>query len=314
MGMKGIVFKSTGSYYNVKDAEGTVWNCRIRGKLRIDKTIKSTNPIAVGDEVEFNIEENDNEENLGVIQKVSPRHNYIIRVSPHNKHHKHIVASNLDQAVIMATIVDPVTSFGFIDRFLITAELYHIPAILVINKADLITTEEQQFDLERKIEVYTTAGYPVIVTSTVTGEGIEALKLVLKDKRTLVSGHSGVGKSTLVNALDENLDVRVGEVSEWSGKGQHTTTFAEMHELVFGGFLIDTPGIKEFGLFEVKKEELGHYFPEIRKLMHDCRFNNCIHVNEPDCAVKDNIDTEALTPERYYSYLTIMDTIALPEY
>lgn len=304
---KGIVYKSTGSFYNVIDEVGQLWICRIKGKLRIDKRIKSTNPIAVGDQVDF--EEELGEDFKGVIKTIAPRDNYIVRVSPHNKNQKHIIAANLDQAVLIATLIDPKTSLGFIDRFLLTAELYHIPALIVFNKYDLVKGNVYEEELAYLSQIYGAAGYDCLATSTVTGEGVEELKARLKDKTSLFSGHSGVGKSTLVNAIDQAIDARVGEISDWSGKGQHTTTFAEMFELPFGGRLIDTPGIKEFGLIDVLKTEIKGYFPEMRALQSECKFNNCMHINEPECAVKEAIGTDAMSEDRYVSYLSILETL-----
>lgn len=310
--LTGCVYKSTGSYYNVRDEQGAWWICRIRGKLRIDKDIRSTNPIAVGDFVRFEVE--DLEEKKGVIVDIAQRENYIVRVSPHNKNQKHIIASNLDQAVLIATLTEPKTSLGFIDRFLLTAELYHIPAVVVFNKYDLIRESAWEEELAHVRGLYERAGYTTLVTSTVSSEGLDAFRELLKDKKSLLSGHSGVGKSTLINALDPRIQARTGEVSDWTGKGQHTTTFAEMFDMAFGGSIIDTPGIKEFGLIDVLKQEVKEYFPEMRLLQQDCRFNDCQHINEPGCAVKEAIGTEALSEERYISYLGIVDTIREQEY
>ncbi len=305
--LTGCVYKSTGSYYNVRDEQGAWWICRIRGKLRIDKDIRSTNPIAVGDFVRFEAE--DPEEKKGVIVDITQRDNYIVRVSPHNKNQKHIIASNLDQAVLIATLTEPKTSLGFIDRFLLTAELYHIPAVVVFNKYDLIRGSAWEEELAYVKTLYERAGYTTLGTSTVSPEGLDELKELLKDKKSLLSGHSGVGKSTLINALDPRIQARTGEVSDWTGKGQHTTTFAEMFDMDFGGSIIDTPGIKEFGLIDVLKQEVKEYFPEMRLLQQGCRFNDCQHINEPGCAVKEAVGTDALSEERYISYLGIVDTI-----
>lgn len=305
--MEGLVYKSTGSWYTVKDEQGVTWQARIKGKLRIDEEISSTNPIAVGDTVIF--EADDEQVKTGIISKIKPRENYIIRVSPHNKNQKHIIASNLDMALVVATIASPRTSMGFIDRFLITAEAYHIPAVIVLNKVDLLIKDKHTNMLEEYTEVYTQAGYKVYHIIALQQDTVQPLIEDLKDKTTLFSGHSGVGKSTLINQLIPNIGLRTQEVSDWSGKGQHTTTFAEMFDLPDGGRIIDTPGVKEFGLMNFEKEELAHYFPEMRRVMNDCKFNNCLHINEPECAVKDALSDGRISVDRYASYLTIMDTI-----
>lgn len=303
--MKALVYKSTGSWYVVKANDGRVFNARIKGVLKIDG-ITSTNPIAVGDEVEIEIE---NEfENTATILEILPRRNYVARVSPHNKHQHHIVASNLDQSILFATLKDPKTSQGFIDRFLVACEMYHVPAIIVFNKADIYKKKEtEKFELLKSI--YENIGYKVVLASVIRHEGVEEVKELLKDKTTLLSGHSGVGKSTLINNIFPELDLKILEVSGWSGKGMHSTTFAEMFDLPFGGKIIDTPGIRELGLVDLKKQELSGYFPEMRKLVNDCQFNNCKHFNEPGCAVKAAVNAGSISEERYISYLTIMETM-----
>ena len=304
--LTGLVYKSTGSWYLVQDERGRFWNARIKGKMKIDEEISSTNPIAVGDKVSFEIEEDT--ANTAIIKEILDRHNYIIRVSPHNKNQKHIVAANLDLALVIATIAEPRTSQGFIDRFLITAEAYHIPVLIAINKIDLLK-EKHKEQLEHWQSMYAKAGYEVYPIVALQHDSILKLEGKLKDKTTLFSGHSGVGKSTLINQLIPNLDLRTHEVSGWSGKGQHTTTFAEMFDLPIGGKIIDTPGVKEFGLMDFKREELGHYFPEMRAVMEYCRFNNCLHLNEPGCAVKEAVANKKIDEERYISYLSILETI-----
>ena len=307
--MKATVYRSTGSWYILKNAEGDFVNARLKGKLKIEG-ITSTNPIAVGDVVE--IDDEAIEGNL-VISKIYDRRNYINRVSPHNKNLHHIVAANLDQSLLFATLKDPKTSFGFIDRFLITSEAYRVPAIIVFNKADLFKEKElQKFELAKKN--YEAIGYKIMLMSIEKNTGTEAVKDLLKDKITLLSGHSGVGKSTFINYVFPDLSLKTLAVSDWSGKGMHTTTFAEMFDLPFGGSIIDTPGIREMGLVDVPKNELAQYYPEMRAVMNDCKFNNCQHFNEPGCAVKAAINEGVISEERYLSYLAIKDTIEEKSY
>lgn len=310
--MQALVYKSTGSWYTVKTTTGEFVQARIKGKFKIDG-ITSTNPIAVGDLVEIEREKDQTVEHSYTITEITQRRNYINRQSPHKKHQHHIVAANLDQTMLFATIKEPRTSQGFIDRFLITSEAYHIPSIIVFNKSDLYRQKEMKVFDEWKA-MYERAGYNVFLISMETGEGVEEVKAILKDKITLISGHSGVGKSTFVNAVFPNLDLRTEEVSGWSGKGMHTTTFAEMYDLPFGGSIIDTPGVKEFGLVDIPKQELSHYFPEMRVLINNCQFNNCLHLEEPGCAVKDAVANEMLHPLRYISYAGILATIDEKKY
>ncbi len=304
--MRGLVYKSTGSWYSVKDEQGHFWDTRIKGKLKIDDEISSTNPIAVGDTVEFDAE--DKLVQTGIIKGVADRHNYIVRVSPHNKNQKHIIAANIDLALLIASVADPRTSTGFIDRFLITAEAYHIPVVLVVNKTDLLKTKHKGI-LDRWKEIYGMAGYDVYPVTATDKGSLAELELRLKDKTTLFSGHSGVGKSTLINQIVPDIDLKTKEVSGWSGKGQHTTTFAEMFDMPGGGRIIDTPGVKEFGLIDVTREELSHYFPEMRASLKDCRFNNCLHINEPGCAIKQQVADGRIAEERYVSYVAILESI-----
>jgi len=304
--LKGQVYKSTGSWYIVRDEDGQFWNARIKGKLKIDEDISSSNPIAVGDHVIFDAESAEGK--IGIIRTVVDRDNYIVRVSPQNRHQKHIVAANIDAALVIATIANPRTSTGFVDRFLITAEAYHIPAIIVINKTDLLN-EKQKHKLDEWKRLYESIGYEVYAISALDEDSLAEIKMRLKGITTLFSGHSGVGKSTLINQLLPGKDLKTHEISEWSGKGQHTTTFAEMFDMPDGGRIIDTPGVKEFGLIDFEREELAQYFPEMRKLMSECRFNNCVHTNEPGCAVKEAVMNGALSSERYANYITILDTI-----
>ena len=298
--MKGVVLKSTGSWYQVRSFEsGELFNCRIKGKFRV-AGIKSTNPIAVGDVVHFHLE--DHQEGQGIISAIQDRKNYIVRKSVNLSKQVHIIASNMDQALLVTTLAQPMTSTGFMDRFLSTAEAYSIPTTIVFNKIDLYE-EEEMMELEYREAVYSAIGYKVLKTSAMQGIGLEKLKEELKDKTTLLSGHSGVGKSTLVNAVEPNLDLRTGTVSLSHRKGQHTTTFAEMHPLRMGGDVIDTPGIKGFGMVNMKKEEISHFFPEIFALSEQCRFHNCMHLNEPECAVKSALEENKIAPTRYESYL-----------
>ncbi|MCA6440856.1 MAG: ribosome small subunit-dependent GTPase A [Sediminibacterium sp.] len=303
--MKAIVYKSTGSWYVVKTADGQFHNARVKGIFKIDG-ITSTNPIAVGDEVNISFE--NTEEASAVIEEISDRHNYVARVSPHNKRQHHIIASNIDQSLLFVTLKSPKTSLGFIDRFLIACESFHIPATIVFNKADIYREKEIQ-QYERYREIYTDIGYDVLLTSVEKGEGLEDVRKKLVGKKSLLGGHSGVGKSTLINALFPDYALRTQEVSSWSGKGMHTTTFAEMFDIDENSKVIDTPGIRELGITAVSKQELSHYFPEMRKVLNDCQFNNCMHYNEPGCAVKQAVGTGVISEERYVSYLTIKDTI-----
>lgn len=303
--MKATVYKSTGSWYVVKTEQGQWFNARIRGVLKMDD-ITSTNPVAVGDIVEMEVKEE--EAGTAIINSIADRRNYINRQSPKSKYQHHIVAANLDQSVLVATLREPRTSQGFIDRFLVASEMYHVPAVIVFNKWDLYREKEKQ-QFEEWAAMYGDAGYPVIVCSTVTGEGVDELKQKLAGKISLFSGHSGVGKSTLLNAILPELKLRTQDVSGWSGKGMHTTTFAEMFDLPGGGSLIDTPGVREFGLVNVTKQELSHYFPEMRDRLIDCQFNNCQHLNEPGCAIKQAVEDGEITPERYESYLSLLLTI-----
>lgn len=308
--MQALVYKSTGSWYTVKGSDGKFVQARIKGKFKIDD-ITSTNPISVGDTVEL---EMDNEvEQTYIITTIHERRNYINRQSPHRRHQHHIVAANLDQSLLFATLREPRTSQGFIDRFLIASEAYHIPSILVFNKADVYRRKEQEQFASLK-KMYEEVGYPVLLISMETGDGVGELEALLKDKTTLLSGHSGVGKSTFINHLMPHLELRTEEVSGWSGKGMHTTTFAEMYDLPGGGRIIDTPGVKEFGLVDITRQELSHYFPEMRVLIGDCQFNNCLHMNEPGCAVKEAVAKEKVHIDRYISYCTILESIEERKY
>ena len=306
MHLKGIVYKSTGSWYSVKDEQGNFWDARIKGKFKIDVEISSTNPIAVGDKVVMEVE--DEKVKTAIINEVCNRDNYMVRVSPHNKNQKHIIAANIDLALMIVTIADPRTSTGFIDRFLITAEAYHIKAVIVVNKTDLLKPKHEMI-LEQWKDIYSGAGYELYPVAAMQPDTLTTLKERIKDRTTLFSGHSGVGKSTLINKLLPGMDLRTHVVSGWSGKGQHTTTFAEMFDLPEGGRIIDTPGVKEFGLIDFQKEELSHYFPEMKPLINDCKFNNCMHTNDPACAVKRAVADGRISEDRYISYLNILESI-----
>lgn len=308
--MKVKVYKSTGSWYTLKDETGKFWNGRIKGVLKLDD-ITSTNPVAVGDWVEAE-PENENDK-TAVISEILHRHNYINRQSPRHKHQHHIVAANLDQSMLIATLKEPRTSQGFIDRFLVASEMYHVPALIVFNKSDLYKSKELEKYKAWK-EMYETIGYKVLLVSAEKKEGIENLTILLKDKVTLVSGHSGVGKSSLLNVIFPNMNLKTGDISGWSGKGQHTTTFAEMFDLPGGGQIIDTPGMREFGLVDIEKQEVSHYFPEMRERLNDCQFNNCLHINEPGCAIKEAVVNGDIHEDRYVSYVSILDSIEEKKY
>ena len=280
--------------------EGEKYNCRIKGIFRT-KGIRTTNPLAVGDVVDF---EPEPEQETGVISHLHPRKNYIIRKSVNLSKQGHILAANLDQALLIVTLASPRTSLGFIDRFLVTAEAYDIPAMLVFNKLDLFSGEGLEILADYKA-IYEQIGYPCFEVSATEGTNIQQVQDLLKDKVTLLSGHSGVGKSSLINALLPDLSLRTSHLSEWSDKGTHTTTFAEMFELPQGGFIIDTPGIRELGIIDIEQHELGRFFPEMRTRMQDCRFNNCRHINEPGCAVLEALEEGEIELSRYESYLSI---------
>lgn len=308
--MKARIYKSTGSWYLAKGLDGKFYQARARGIFKIDG-ITSTNPIAVGDEVELVIE--DVQEESAVIDHIYDRTNYVARVSPHNKHQHHIIASNLDQSILLATLVSPKTSLGFIDRFLVSSASFHIPAILVFNKSDLYRKKEMD-QLNRYREIYEAVGYEVLLISVLNNTGLDTIRERIQHKTTLLSGHSGVGKSSFINMLFPDFELPTSEVSEWSGKGLHTTTFAEMFDLPGGGSIIDTPGLREFGLVDISRQELSHYFPEMLQQFHHCRFNNCMHINEADCGVKAGLAFGTVSEERYLSYRAILDTIPDKQY
>ena len=299
----GLILRSTGSWYDIRNEDGHLYKGRLKGKFKI-MGLKVTNPIAVGDRVQFEVE--DIAENTAVITNIEPRTNYIIRQSVHKTAHGHILAANIDQAVMLATLAMPRTSMGFIDRFLVTAEAFRISTTIVFNKTDILHEEGLAFQQEI-IDLYEKIGYNCLVTSATRGDGVEAFRELLAHKTTLLSGHSGVGKSSLVNAIAPTLNLRTNEVSTFANKGVHTTTFAEMFELAPDTYIIDTPGIKELGLVEMAKEEISHYFPEMRARLNQCRFNNCLHVNEPGCAVKAAVAEGDIAESRFMSYLSMLD-------
>ena len=301
--MTGTVYKSTGSWYWVK-AENTLYKCRIKGKFRI-KGIKSTNPIAVGDKVDFSLETNNNEE-TGVINNIHERENYIVRKSVNLSKQTHIIAANIDQVFLLITIDNPPTFTTFIDRFLVTAEAYSIKTILVFNKIDAYEIEQKAEILYLK-DIYEAIGYECIEVSATENINVAKIKELMTGKVSMFSGHSGVGKTTLLNTIEPDLNLKTKEISEQHKQGQHTTTFAEMFDLSFDAQIIDTPGIKGFGVVDMEKDELGDYFPEFFALKQDCKFNNCIHVNEPHCAVKDALENEEISWSRYKSYLQILE-------
>ncbi len=302
--MKGIVYKSTGSWYIVKAEDGLFYECRIKGRFRL-KGIKSTNPIAVGDHVAFELETN-NDKVTGVIHEIEERKNYIIRKSVNLSKQVHIIASNIDQVFLIVTINNPVTTTSFIDRFLVSAEAYGIKTILVFNKID--TFDEETLDEQLYLQyIYSNIGYECLRVSASEGKGIEAIKEKMIGKVSMFSGHSGVGKSTLVNAIEPVLNLKTAQISEQHQQGQHTTTFAEMFDLSFNAQIIDTPGIRGFGVVDIEPSELGNYFPEFFELKEHCRFHNCMHKEEPQCAVKDALDKDEVAWSRYNSYIQILE-------
>lgn len=301
--MTGTVYKSTGSWYYVKSGNGDFYECRIKGKFRI-KGIKSTNPIAVGDRVHFEVE-TIGDDTIGIIHRIEDRKNYIIRKSVNLSKQTHIIAANLDQVFLLVTYNNPPTYPVFIDRFLVTAEAYQIPAVLLFNKIDTYTPEELD-EVKFLAAVYRKIGYTCIGISALTGKNIDTVKEMMKGKTSMFSGHSGVGKSTLVNSIETNLDIRTEKISEQHMQGQHTTTFAEMYDLSFDARIIDTPGIKGFGIVDMEAAEIGDYFPEFFERKQHCKFNNCIHVDEPKCAVKEALEAGKIAWSRYQSYLQMI--------
>lgn len=299
--MKGLVLKSTGSWYTVLTDDGQHIECRIKGKFRM-KDLKTTNPVAVGDKVEVEWEA---ETGRGLITELYERENYIIRKSINLSKQTQIIAANIDQALLIVTLAEPRTSFGFIDRFLVTAEAYHIPTVLVFNKIDIYSEEDLSF-LGEVQEMYERIGYKGIRVSALHNEHIDDIRNIIGGRISLLSGHSGVGKSTLINHLVPGLNLRTSEISDSSSKGVHTTTFAEMHPLPDGGYIIDSPGIRELGVVKIPDEQLSHYFPEMKSRLAGCRFHNCKHLNEPGCAIKEALDQGEIAIPRYESYLSIL--------
>ncbi|MBT8325791.1 MAG: ribosome small subunit-dependent GTPase A [Winogradskyella sp.] len=302
--MTGTVYKSTGSWYTVKTANGKIYECRIKGKFRL-KGIKSTNPIAVGDIVKFEVETN-NDLETGVINRIEERKNYIVRKSVNLSKQTHIIASNIDQVFLLITINNPMTLPAFIDRFLVTAEAYSIKTILLFNKMD-VYDDESMLEAKYMASIYRKIGYECIGISAKTGKNIEKVKELMKAKVSMFAGHSGVGKSTLINTIEPTLNLKTKEISTQHMQGQHTTTFAEMFDLSFDAKIIDTPGIKGFGVVDMDKEEVGDYFPEFFELKKDCKFNNCLHIKEPKCAVKKALENDEVSYSRYRSYLQILE-------
>ena len=299
--LRGLVIKNTGSWYLVKTDEGTYVECKIKGNFRL-KGIRSTNPVAVGDYVQIIL----NQEGTAFINEIEDRKNYIIRRSSNLSKQSHILAANLDQCMLVVTVNYPETSTTFIDRFLASAEAYRVPVNIIFNKADAYNEDELRY-LNGLINLYTTIGYPCFKISAKTGEGVDTIKEKLKGKITLFSGHSGVGKSTLINTILPELDIKTGKISAYHNKGMHTTTFSEMFPVPGNGYIIDTPGIKGFGTFDMEEEEIGHYFPEIFKVSANCRYNNCTHRHEPGCAVRDAVEQHYISESRYASYLNMLE-------
>lgn len=305
---KGLIVRTTGSWFTVEDENGELFDCKVKGNFRI-KGIRSTNPVAVGDKVNFMVQNEtkiSGKRKTGWIYSIKDRKNYIIRRSPNLSKQSHIIAANIDQAILLATIIEPVTTTLFIDRYLASAEAYNVPVLLVFNKTDLYGPEETTI-MKNLILIYSKIGYRCLTTSAETREGIEDLENELKDKISVINGHSGVGKSTLINLIQPELNLRTSEISEYHKTGKHTTAFSEMYKLSNGGYIIDTPGIKGFGMLDMEAWEITHYFPEIFKLSKNCLYNNCSHTHEPDCAVKEALENKEISVSRYVSYLNLLE-------
>lgn len=303
--IEGTIWRSTGSWYEVRTNDGQEYRCRLKGKFKI-KGLKVTNPLAVGDKVFFHLEET--AENTGVIYEIQPRDNYIIRKSVHKTGHGHLLACNIDQAVLIVTLVMPRTSLGFIDRFLVSSESFRIPTVLLFNKSDLLDKESTAYQQEI-MNLYQSLGYPCHSISALEKINLESVNNLIEGKTSLFSGHSGVGKSQLISEIIPELELATSEVSTFANKGVHTTTFAEMFEARPGTYVIDSPGIKELGLMDMENEEISHYFPEMRELLGECKFHNCLHVNEPKCAVKDAVIAGEISESRFNSYLSMLENI-----
>lgn len=303
MAVKGKVLKSTGKWYIVELNDGSIVNCRIRGRMRMDG-LRTTNPVSVGDVV--SLSEDVDDEGNRVITDFDKRRNYIVRKSTNLSKQMQILAANIDRAYLIVTLKSPETHLAFIDRFLVSAESFRIPVTLLFNKTDLYNEDDQEY-ADALCFMYESIGYPCVQISATKQENIDFLRDAVKDKQVMISGHSGVGKSTLINALDPNLDIRTGEISKAHRQGQHTTTFAEMHKVATGGYIVDTPGIRAFGITELEKSVMSHYFPEMRERMHGCKFHNCQHMNEPKCAVKDAVEAGEIYESRYITYMQLME-------
>ena len=305
---EGLVIKSTGSWYTVEDENGDTFECKIKGKFRI-KGIKNTNPVTVGDRVGFKLQQvsaDENEAQVGLITSITERKNYIIRRSINLSKQAHIIAANIDQAVLVVTMAYPVTTTTFIDRFLASAEAYRIPVLIVFNKIDRYNEDETE-EMDLLIQIYQNIGYKCLKTSAQEGIGIDEFKAALKDKTNVVNGHSGVGKSTLINLIEPGLNLKTKEISDSHKTGKHTTTYSELFKLGFGGYIIDTPGIKAFGVLEMEAWEISHYFKEIFKISENCQYNNCSHTHEPGCAVKEAVEKYQIAPSRFRSYLGLLE-------
>ena len=304
---EGVVIRSTATTnIKVRTPANEQYDCVLKGKFRI-KGLKSTNPVAVGDEVKFYLPEAAGE--LGVVFKVMPRRNYILRKAIAKTQHVHILCANIDQAILLFTLEQPQTSTGFADRFLITAEAYHIPPIIIFNKIDLLTSSEQQTKLKELSSLFTDIGYEVLHLAALDPQYRAIVSDLLKDKVSFIGGHSGAGKSTLINLIDPQLDIKTATVSDYSHKGRHTTTYAEMHPLLEGGYIIDSPGIRELGIVHFEKNDLSHYFPEMRERLSDCKFNDCKHLTEPHCAIKIAVEEGDIHPSRYESYVKLLEEV-----
>ena len=303
MSLKGTVLKSTGKWYDVELEDGQHVKCRIRGKLRLDG-LKTTNPIAVGDRVSLSDVEDD--EGNRTIEGFDKRTNYIVRKSTNLSKQQQILAANIDRAYLMVTIHSPVTHLAFIDRFLVSAESFRIPTTILFNKIDTCSEDDLEY-IDALAHMYESIGYPCHKVSALNQDNIDFLREDIKGKQVMISGHSGVGKSTLVNQIDPSVNIKTGEISKAHRQGQHTTTFAEMHKLQTGGYIIDTPGIRAFGIVDLDKSVISHYFPEMRERMHECKFNNCLHLKEPNCAIKDAVESGEIFESRYTTYVQLME-------